>query len=370
MKPVVAIGERPRLCLRTRRRPRIYGLFVWLLIPSLLAAACGGREPSSTATTGMTATTLAVPPGDLADAAWLTKDVIAILKQDANGRNAPSAPQFLFADPSGAHKLDVRSSSDWSRCRNDLLVTSAMRSADGRMAYLQWCDTTSDGNQFPELWAISSSGITSFIFRIPIAAEEGGQLTLNPAMTAGYFGTGSRICDGILSFDAARTEFPNIVASDGSRSFSIGENLKPRPGDCTSGQARAPDWSHDGETLAFLAATSTIGVHGFERLDAPYDLYISDLQTAATTRIPLGVIDPADLRWAPDDKTIAFVGDLHGSGRSLWILDVGNHVTRLLAQGIEGGISWSPDGRDLVALKSIDPTTADSPRTVALVSVP
>ena len=307
---------------------------------------------------------------DYAGAVWIKDDVIAALQWYEAGRDAPNAPAIVLVRADGSPIRRIHPSS-WMRCTSDLLVNSPHLLPDGRLGYVQWCNMTTDTAAGPELWGLDvSSGVAARLTSLRQLNMQRGDVTWDPAMSGGFLGIGSRLCDGIVAFDRSGTvAFPSIQVSDGRNAFPISADAQSQAEDCTSGQARVPAISRDGQNLAFLASTGAVGVHGLARLDEPFDLYIRATQTSRMTRIRLGLVDATALEWSPDGHTLAVVANSPGADRSLWLVDVSKATYRLLATGVTGGISWSPDGHHIVALKPTD-ASPDSAFTLVSIDVP
>jgi Tol biopolymer transport system component len=98
--------------------------------------------------------------------------------------------------------------------------------------------------------------------------------------------------------------------------------------------AVAVDWSPNGRSLAFVAGTRENGVLG--RVGA------IDLATGAAETFPLPGAD--DVAWSPTGHTLAVAGE---HGISIVTL-AGKQIRRVQTAGPTFGVSWSPDGKQLV----------------------
>jgi hypothetical protein len=114
---------------------------------------------------------------------------------------------------------------------------------------------------------------------------------------------------------------------------------------------REPDWSRDGERIAY-AAQRLVGGNPFWSIrmvdaDGQGDQAIFD-QAGLTARNP---------RWSPDGTRLAFVtyASEEGFGRgTLWTVDVATReMTEIVRSGVANAASWSPDGEWLLVYNTL-----------------
>jgi hypothetical protein len=323
------------------------------LVASLAVAGCGsGRPESKSLDAGATVRVLSVPLAEYVGVIWLRDDLIVALRWATAGPDAPNRPDWVTFHPDGSTYTPV-APRELQECNHGLEINVPDLLPDGRLGYLRWCNmTTTDAPT--EIWALN---VDTFDAERLVALgpynPQRGQYTWNREMTAGFFGTGSRICDGILAFDVTGISFPDTPVSDGSRTFPISSDLARETDDCASGQARAPTFSPDSKTLAFLGSTGALGQHGWRRLDAAFDLYLMDVEKRVPERVPLGLVDTANMQWSPDGRSLAVVGSLPPQDGGLYLIDPTTHALSLVASDFAGGMSWSPDGRHVIGLRDV-----------------
>jgi dipeptidyl aminopeptidase/acylaminoacyl peptidase len=109
-----------------------------------------------------------------------------------------------------------------------------------------------------------------------------------------------------------------------------------------------PQWSPDGTRLAFVSNRS--GKEYEENRNS--DVWVIAAEGGPLTKI--SDHDEADNqpRWAPDGKTIAFVGEVHERDHpQIWLAPaVGGAPSVLAANGLDlipGGLDWSDDGKSI-----------------------
>jgi hypothetical protein len=331
----------------------------------LTAIACNGVNPKVSAPIEQ----IVGSGHEYVDVAWASHGLVA-LRWDAAGRGGPTRPalDLISLDSDGSEAIAV---DHWRQCEEDLTVSSLTTVARGdTVAYLEWCNTTVGASSQPGVWLLDGKGNPSLLFAPPIAVIQGGQLTLTRDGSSGFFGTGSRICDGVLRIDASRADDPGIVISGDRGGFTIGASALGTSELCDSGQARSPDISPDGKTLALFASPAAVRTTGLDRLEVPFDIYLIDLASLEVMRIPVSVRDPRDLRWSPVGNRLAFTGNVDGTGRSLTVLELSSRRRTVIRGRVEGGMSWSPDASRIASIVSSTPDQADAPRRISVVEVP
>jgi hypothetical protein len=342
-----------------------------IVVASMAAAGCGsGRPASPSLEPGGTVRVLSVPLAEYVGVVWPRNDLIVALRWGTAGPDAPNRPDWVTFHADGSAYTPV-APRELQECSDGLELNIPDLLPDGRLGYLRWCNmTTTDGPT--EIWALN---VDTFDAQRLVALgpynPQRGQYTWNPEMTAGFFGTGSLICDGILAFDRSGISFPDTPVSDGSRTFPISTDLASETDDCASGQTRAPTFSPDGRTLAFLESTEAFGEHGWDRLDAAFDLYLMDVEEGVPERVPLGLVDTADTQWSPDGRSLAVVGSLPPQDRGLYVIDTTTHALILVASDFAGGLSWSRDSRHVIGLRDVGSDADPSLQSqVVVVDVP
>ncbi len=207
--------------------------------------------------------------------------------------------------------------------------------------------------------------VVAFVCPGTIAA--GGPRPVQPEDVAGL----ERITDPRISPDGGWVAFQRsrfdkekrwttavwFVSADGARTWPIAAN---------AAESRAPRWSPDGGTVAYL---------GRVRPEEPVRLYLYRLAERRTVRVVAGTEGAVDAIWSPDGTRVALVrrdpepeaprghdaivvGE-HHRHRRLWLVDVAKGRVRPLQRrsGSVWHAAWSPDGWRLAVLVS---DTADA----------
>jgi hypothetical protein len=111
-----------------------------------------------------------------------------------------------------------------------------------------------------------------------------------------------------------------------------------------SADDRDPDWSHDGQRIAWSSD------RGVQDENGVYRIWMLDLATGATAPLTSGSSEDATPAWSPDDRSLLFTSDAAGR-HEVYLYEFDPHrVTRISAA--LGGIfapQWTPDGRGFLA---------------------
>jgi hypothetical protein len=186
-----------------------------------------------------------------------------------------------------------------------------------------------------------------------LVGENPNQYTWDPTLQRGLFSHSSHICARIrgLNRDGV-ADFP-ITITHGGVPVRVDGPLTAEPGGDCGGEIRSdlPDWSPDGETIAFFASPQSLAKSGFSRLDQPWNLYlVSAASGGPARRVVQDVVEPHELRWSPDGRWLAYVTAGEDGGGWLYSPEEGLH--RFASDPLLG-LAWSPDGDKILALRPL-----------------
>lgn len=150
----------------------------------------------------------------------------------------------------------------------------------------------------------------------------------------------------------------DVTVKDGFRSWNLAENfeyLGTLEGNHL-GIARAPAWSPDGNTIAFMANLDAIGVGGIARGDGEYHIFLMSPDNLDPQKALSGIYNATRMSWSPDGEWLAFYG-YAGKSRSegLWIFSPdSNQLIQVAAGKFSLPHEWSPQGEQLAGIKCIN----------------
>ncbi|CAN5689590.1 hypothetical protein BH18CHL1_BH18CHL1_03940 [soil metagenome] len=128
------------------------------------------------------------------------------------------------------------------------------RLPDGRVSLLQYCLTMDDRFQW-ELVAVEL--LSMAIETLGSPGMDIQAYSWRPGLEEGWFSAGSLICEGIGGLVDGNVEYlDHVVLEEGDAKYSLGDTLRTLDGPNCPGAPRAgwPDWSPDGQVVAFLAS--------------------------------------------------------------------------------------------------------------------
>ena len=333
---------------------------------AILMSGCWTGSPSPRATPeDAFAPAAGVPfsPGFLDGITWLSDGQISFgYLQDAGGLSLPRQLWKIGLDGSGAGPLALDPGTECSRA--DALAPQVL--ANGDLSYQLRCAPGAGGpfTYRTALLAVGQTGQSKFLMPLTDLPFIGRQAAWSPDQTSGLLGGGSAICEGIVRIDSSGFRAWDIRLGSGAGGFSLADFLAPT-GDCAgSGQADLPAWSSKGQ-VAFFASTAAVGVSGTARLDAPWALYFVD-SALSNPRIVLdGFDDARGLSWSPDGRWLAIIGTVNGAAGA-WLLDaVAGRMLRISGEPTWLELAWSPDGSRIAGL--LDHTALGAARTASIV---
>jgi hypothetical protein len=286
------------------------------------------------------------------DLAWLTNGWMLVGYEITPTKPGSLGEVWRF-HPDGTGFKRVGLAQDATCRQTEYRFPSAL--PDGRFAALKTCWApfgVLPVAQETVIAADPASGTTSILADLHSDAHP-THISWDPKLDRAMASDNSGICATMYWLSRQGVEFPSITIGDGTRSWRLDDPLLRDPNRCGNpslGRAQFPQWSPDGQTIAFIASPQTIGLRDQDRLDAAWNLYVMDPMQQRPRLLVTNVKGPSNPVWSPDSRWLAFAGDLQGKGRGTWLLAAsGGAPVRLTSEDFSL-LTWSPDGHNIAGL--------------------
>lgn len=198
-------------------------------------------------------------------------------------------------------------------------------------------------------------------------AESGiSGFTFGPDLQRGLISAGGEICETIVAVEQGEVRPLRVTLGDGKNRWSLDEGDQRS---CTSqGRASLPAWSPSGEEIAFFASPDSVGVADFDRLNVPWNLYLSDTEFRSPRPVLTGIRHARELSWSPDGNMLIFTGELAGRSPGTWLFAPKSNSLQLLSKSVFDSIAWAPEGRKIAAVVTSGVTTDDPKSELKIIS--
>jgi hypothetical protein len=170
-----------------------------------------------------------------------------------------------------------------------------------------------------------------------------------------FYAIGASICSGIAiaTDDVKEGRLHVDVAGDG-KSFNL-DTPADLHGPCDgAGRAGGPALSPNVQELAFAASPASVGLSGAAaRLAAPVNLYILDTASNNVRLLVPGIAGGGSISWSPNGTLLSYLHADQGKQPALWVVERLTGQSRKVADGDFRWTAWSPDGRQIAAVRHI-----------------
>jgi WD40 repeat protein len=310
----------------------------------------GAASPPYVVGPDIPAHSVPVPPGHFFGLAWLADGTMVVGHTvDLHPWIGSTQVWQLRADGSGFARVPLPND---PACRvTEYLAPTPLH--DGRAGLLKRCDdrqgapATHPADDYAVAYSMTTGALEVLT---PSLDHYPREISWDPTLQRAIAAQSSDIVASIFEIDRDGTRLLHLPIGDGNRVFWLDDSFHADPSsdadEARSGRADQPEWSPDGQTIAFLAEAQSIGVQGFARLKVPYDLYFMNPDGSHIRKVLPGV--DSGVAWSPDSRYVAF-----DRQSGIWISRVGSKRAVRIASKSMDSIVWSPDGRSLAGIRSL-----------------
>ena len=268
--------------------------------------------------------------------AWLDKASLVL------SRGTETGARLFVVDPTNGTATQFGEPPKSPAC--DGTDELAPSSSDRGLEWYRVCKHAPDPTQYSLMRRSPDGSITTertFTTMFPV----GGFTFDGTDWIADY---GSRICNTIIRFTMAGLELIHVTVEGPDGGFDTGGDVRD---ECERmGVSRTP--AVRAGTLVFAASTASIGKSGAARLRQPSDIYVASVTGGRAERIALGLVDPGDILWVDDDHVVVS-GERPAGTPGTWLVDRVSGDVRAVLPFAARSMSISPDGIEVVAMRSV-----------------
>ena len=319
----------------------------------VVVAGCGGGDPAGGG--GMNVTqadapsrVVDAPDGLYLAATWMRDDRVVVDVQLPGDDKRSGGLRVMGIDGSGLRELDPRLED--RECLNQR-QSGARNLPDGRLGFLDRCEFEAlERGERTRLYAWDLEREPELLVETD---EPMNGYTLRDGLREGLYDIDSSICAGIGEIRGG--ELRPLDLKLPGEDWSLGAAIAADGSDCGApdiGRAREPAYSPDSRRIGFTASPQSVGAEGQARLDAPWNLYVMDAEDREPEAIVEDVQSLSGPLWSPDGKWLAFNGEIDGDAGVFIVGLEAREVVAITDRGEDGATAWSPDGRELLIVRT------------------
>jgi hypothetical protein len=322
----------------------------------VFAAACVGGMNGSVVMVAAPIRALDVPPADYGGAAWLPGNILVLGWAPPSGETSEPIHLVELTADSRRHETLPFARSRAGCWRIEEADPIALH--DGRLGFLRACQPTHDDDASVTSYEVvavdlrtQAQEVVARLGEVSVSDAKVNiySLSFGADISHGVMYVGSKICDSVVSFDAAGI-YPLNFRLDKDRTSSNLADAFTKPCQETV-NARSAALSPDGERIAMFIAEGAKGSDGAGRLDAKFDLVVIRPSDGSLIRLVSGLEDPLALAWSPDGTWLAFNGaPIAGKPTVMLVRPDKSQLVRLDLDDHLSDLTWSPTGDAILAL--------------------